>query len=90
MRSRSELDEPRETVKYGLPRNIACPMAAQAVLGSAKMVLETGKHPEQLKDEVCSPGGTTIQGVSALEEMGFRSALIKACDACYEKSTQIK
>ena len=77
-------------VKYGLPRSIACQMAAQAVLGSAKMVLETGKHPEQLKDEVCSPGGTTIQGVSALEEMGFRSALIKACDACYEKSTQIK
>ena len=77
-------------VKYGLPRNIACQMAAQAVLDSAKMVLETGKHPEQLKDEVCSPGGTTIQGVSALEEMGFRSALIKACDACYEKSTQIK
>ena len=49
MRSRSELDEPRETVKYGLPRTIACQMAAQAVLGSAKMVLETGKHPEQLK-----------------------------------------
>ena len=77
-------------VKYGLPRKTAYEMAAQAVLGSAKMVLETGKHPEQLKDEVCSPGGTTIQGVSALEEMGFRSALIKACDACYEKSTQIK
>lgn len=77
-------------VKYGLPRAAACQMAAQAVLGSAKMVLETGKHPEQLKDEVCSPGGTTIQGVSALEEAGFRNAVIKACDACYKKSTEIK
>ena len=77
-------------VKYGLPRAAACQMAAQAVLGSAKMVLETGKHPEQLKDEVCSPGGTTIQGVSALEEAGFRSAVIRACDACYKKSTEIQ
>ncbi len=77
-------------VKYGLPRAAACQMAAQAVLGSARMVLESGKHPEQLKDEVCSPGGTTIQGVSALEEGGFRSALIKACDACYKKSTEIQ
>ncbi len=77
-------------VKYGLPRAAATQMAAQAVLGSAKMVLETGRHPELLKDEVCSPGGTTIQGVSALEEGGFRSAVIKACDACYKKSTEIK
>ena len=77
-------------VKYGLPRATACRMAAQAVLGSARMVLESGKHPEQLKDEVCSPAGTTIQGVSALEEGGFRSALIKACDACYRKSTEIQ
>ena len=77
-------------VKYGLPRAAALKMAAQTVLGSAKMVLETGKHPEQLKDEVCSPGGTTIQGVSALERAGFRSAVIEACDACYEKSTKIK
>ena len=77
-------------VAEGMARAQAYKFPAQAVLGSAKMVLETGKHPEQLKDEVCSPGGTTIQGVSALEEMGFRSALIKACDACYEKSTQIK
>lgn len=77
-------------VKYGLPRAAATQMAAQAVLGSAKMVLETGKHPELLKDEVCSPGGTTIQGVSALEEAGLRSAVIKACDACYKKSTEIK
>ncbi len=77
-------------VKYGLPRKTAYEMAAQAVLGSARMVLETGKHPGQVKDEVCSPGGTTIAGVSALEEGGFRSCVIKAADACYEKSAKIK
>lgn len=77
-------------VKYGLPRKTACQMAAQTVMGSARMVLETGKHPGQLKDEVCSPGGTTIAGVSALEEWGLRNAVIKAADACYEKSQRMK
>ena len=77
-------------VKYGLPRADALAMAAQAVLGSARMVLETGIHPEQLKDQVCSPGGTTIQGVSDLEYGGFRSCVIKACDAVYEKSQKIR
>lgn len=76
-------------VKYGLPRKTACKMAAQAVLGSAKMVLETGKHPEQLKDEVCSPGGTTIEGVSALEQWGMRNSVLKAAEACYEKSKRL-
>ena len=77
-------------VKYGLSRKDAYEMAAQTVLGSAKMVLETGKHPAELKDMVCSPGGTTIEGVSALEENGFRSAIIKACDASYWKNKDLK
>lgn len=77
-------------VKYGLPRDAAYEMAAQTLIGSARMVLETGEHPGLLKDKVCSPGGTTIAGVAALEEYGFRNAVIKATDACYEKCTNIK
>jgi len=77
-------------VRNGLPRQTAYRMAAQAVLGSAKMVLETGMHPGELKDMVCSPGGTTIEGVAALEEGGFRSAVIKACDANFQKNKKLK
>ncbi len=73
-------------VKEGLPRAKAYRMAAQAVLGSAKLVLETSKHPGELKDMVCSPGGTTIEAVAALEEYGFRSSVIKAVERCSEKS----
>ena len=73
-------------VKYGIPRKAAYEMAAQTVLGAAKMVLETGKHPGELKDMVCSPAGTTMAGVAALEEYGFRNSIIKACDSCYEKA----
>lgn len=73
-------------VKYGIPREQAYTFVAQAVKGSAEMVLKTGEHPGSLKDKVCSPGGTTIAGVAALEEHGFRNALIKATDECYKKS----
>ena len=73
-------------VAGGMPRQQAYEFAAQAVLGSAKMVLETGMHPGQLKDMVCSPGGTTIEAVKVLEEMGMRAAVIDAMEACMEKS----
>ena len=65
-------------VAGGMPRSQAYTFAAQAVLGSAKMVLETGKHPGELKDMVCSPAGTTIQAVRVLEEKGMRSSVFEA------------
>ena len=73
-------------VACGLPRAQAIEFAAQMAAGSAKLILESKKHPEQLKDEVCSPGGTTIQGVRALEKGGFRSAVTEAVIAAYEKN----
>lgn len=76
-------------VKYGIPRKMAYELVAQTVLGAAKMVLETKEHPAALKDKVCSPGGTTIAAVSALEEYGFRNAVLKATDACYEKAANL-
>ena len=75
-----------EAVATGMPRKQAYEFAAQAVLGSAKMVLETGMHPGELKDMVCSPGGTTIQAVKVLEEKGMRAAVMDAMEACIEKS----
>ena len=58
-------------------------------MGSAKLLLETGKHPGELKDMVCSPGGTTIEGVQTLEEMGLRGSVMGAVEACVEKSKQL-
>ena len=76
-------------VNAGMPRNQAYKFASQAVLGSAKMVLELSKHPGELKDMVCSPNGTTIEAVKVLEEKGFRSAVIDAVGACVEKSKRM-
>lgn len=68
-------------VKYGIPRTLAYELVSQMVMGSAGLQLATGRHPAQLKDEVCSPGGTTILGVDALEKAGFRAACLKAVEA---------
>ena len=76
-------------VLEGMPRNIAYNFAAQTVLGSAKMVLETGKHPGELKDMVTSPSGTTIEGVKVLEENGLRGTMIKAIHETAEKSRKL-
>lgn len=76
-------------VACGLPRTQAIEFAAQMAAGSARLILESKKHPEQLKDEVCSPGGTTIQGVRALENGGFRSAVMEAVIAAYEKNFEL-
>ncbi len=76
-------------VADGMPRAQAYRFAAQAVLGSAKMVLETGKHPGELKDMVCSPKGTTIEAVRVLEAKGMRSAVIEAQKACVKKAQDI-
>lgn len=73
----------------GMPRDKAYKMASQTVLGAAKMVLETGIHPGQLKDMVCSPGGTTIEAVAALEEKGMRNAVITAIRRCTQKSKEM-
>lgn len=77
-------------VKHGLSRDFAIQAGAQAVLGAAKMVLETGEHPAVLRDAVCSPGGTTIAAVGELERAGFRNAIISAVSACVEKYNDLK
>jgi pyrroline-5-carboxylate reductase len=76
-------------VLSGIPRGVAYRMAAQAIMGSARMVLETGKHPGELKDQVCSPAGTTIEAVRALEKSGFRSSVIEAMDECTKKARDL-
>lgn len=76
-------------VLQGIPRDKAYKFAAQAVLGSAKMVLESGEHPGSLKDKVCSPGGTTIEAVYDLEKNNFRGAVISAVEVCTEKAKKM-
>ncbi len=76
-------------VRMGLPRDTAMKLAAQTVLGSAKMLLETGQHPGQLKDAVASPGGTTIAGLHALEHGGFRAAIMDAVQAATERAREL-
>ncbi|MCC2669504.1 MAG: pyrroline-5-carboxylate reductase [Armatimonadetes bacterium] len=76
-------------VRMGLPRDVALTLAAQTVLGSAKLILETGDHPAVLKDRVATPGGTTIAGLAALEEAGVRSGLIKAVEAATRRAAEL-
>lgn len=76
-------------VLAGMPRKQAYEFTAQAVLGSAKLMLETGKHPGELKDMVCSPGGTTIEAVKVLEEKGMRAAVMDAMEACINRSREL-
>lgn len=73
-------------VEAGMPRAQAYEFAAAAVAGSAQLVLETGRHPGDLKDMVCSPGGTTIEGVKALESRAFRAACMEAIEACVARA----
>ena len=76
-------------VAAGLPRQTAILLAAQTLLGAAKMVLDTGKHPDQLRDQVTSPAGTTIAGVRVMEQQGVRGALIDAVIAATERSQSL-
>ena len=77
-------------VLCGIPRSDALLYAAATIEGAARLAIESGEHPEKLKDNVCSPGGTTIAGVKALEDAGFRAAAINAVEAAYEKTLKLK
>ena len=76
-------------VRMGLPRDVSTVLAAQTVLGAARMVLETGLHPGVLKDQVTSPGGTTIAGLHALERGRLRAALMDAVEAATRRSQEL-
>ena len=79
----------RAAVKNGMNKQVALEIAAQTVLGSAKLILESGEHPWSLIDQVCSPGGTTIEGIAALQENGLETAVRKAVDAALEKDQKL-
>ena len=76
-------------VACGLPRSQALNYAAQTVAGTAKMLLESGMHPGQLKDAVCSPGGSTIAGVAALEQGAFRASVMEAVENAYQRTMEL-
>lgn len=79
----------RAGVKNGMKKDVALKISAQAVLGSAKMILQSDEHPYELIDKVCSPGGTTIEAVTSLQESGFNSAIHKAVDKAVEKDSKL-
>lgn len=79
----------RGAVKNGMPKDMALRIAAQAVLGSAKMILQSDEHPWDLVDKVCSPGGTTIEGVTSLQENGFESTVMNAVQASFDKDKRL-
>lgn len=76
-------------VKMGIPKSVAIKFAAQTALGASKMILETGEHPEVLRDSVCSPGGTTITGIHVLENAGVRAAMMNAVEAAALKAKEL-
>lgn len=76
-------------VRQGIPREQAYRLAAQSVLGAAAMVLQTGIHPGELKDQVCTPGGATIEAVAALEKTGLRASILSAMESCTKKITSL-
>ncbi len=76
-------------VLIGLPRKLAIEAAAQTLLGASRMVLETGRHPAELRDQVTSPGGTTIAGIHAMEQRGLRAALMDGVKACLDRSDEM-
>ena len=79
----------RAGVRYGLPRETSLKIASQAVLGTVRLLQETGEHPASLIDQVCSPGGTTIEGVCALKANGFEETVMKAIQASLEKDLSL-
>ena len=79
----------RGAVKNGMPKDMALKIAAQAVLGSAKMILESDEHPWDLVDKVCSPGGTTIEGVTSLQQNSFESTVMNAVQASFDKDKRL-
>ena len=79
----------RGGVKIGMNKQVALKVAAQTVLGSAKMIAGSGEHPYARVDKVCSPGGTTVEGVAALNENGFANAVMQAVTAAYEKDLKL-